>query len=126
MWLLTTFGFLALALATIGIYGMMAYSVQQRTREIGVRLALGAGTSSVRNMVMLQSMRLVLSGVAVGSIAASGLTHLLASWLFGVKPADPLVFAAAPTILSAVALLTVWLPARRASRIDPLQALRSE
>ncbi len=125
MWLLTTFGCVALSLASVGIYGMMAYSVQQRTREIGVRLALGAGTGSVRNTVILQGMRLVLGGVVVGSVAASGLTRLLASFLFGVKPGDPMVLLAAPVILSSVALFAIWLPARRASGIDPLQALRS-
>jgi predicted permease len=126
MWLLTTFGCVALLLASVGIYGMMGYSVQQRAREIGVRLALGAGTGSVRNMVIHQGMRLVLSGVAVGSVAAFGLTRLLAGFLFGVKPGDPVVFAAVPVLMSAVALFAVCLPARRASRIDPVQALRSE
>jgi predicted permease len=126
MWLLTTFGCLALLLATVGIYGTMAYRVQQRTREIGVRLALGAGTDVVRNMVVFQGMRLVLSGVAIGSVAAYALAHLLASFLFGVKQADPVVFAGVSVTLSAVALVAVWLPARRAACIDPLEALRSE
>jgi predicted permease len=126
MWLLTTFGCVALLLAGVGIYGMMGYSVQQRAHEIGVRLALGAGTGSVRNMVIHQGMRLVLSGVVIGSVAAFGLTRLLAGFLFGVKPSDPVVFVAVPVLMSTVALFAVSLPARRASRIDPVQSLRFE
>lgn len=125
IWLVTIFGCMALLLATVSIYGMMAYRVQQRTREIGVRLALSAGTDGARNMVVFQGMRLVLSGVTIGCIAAYALTHLLASFLFGVKPGDPVVFIGVSVTLSAVALVTVWLPARRASCIDPLEALRS-
>jgi putative ABC transport system permease protein len=126
MWLLTTFGCSALLLASMGLYGLMAYSVQQRTCEIGVRLALGARAGSVRNMVILQGMRLALSGVAIGSLAAAVLTRLLTRFLFGTKPVDPVVFGAVLLVLSAVALFAVWLPARRASRIDPVEALRHE
>jgi putative ABC transport system permease protein len=123
---LTIFGCSALLLAAIGIYGLMAYSVQQRTQEIGIRMALGADSGDVRNMIVLQGMRVALIGVAIGIAAAFGLTRLIASFLFGVKPWDPLVFIAVPMILSAVALLAVWLPALRASRVDPIEALRYE
>jgi putative ABC transport system permease protein len=124
--LLTIFACSALLLAAIGIYGLMAYSVQQRTQEIGIRLALGAGTGDVRNMVILQGMRLALVGVAIGIASAFGLTRLIATFLFGVKMYDPAVFTGIPILLCAVALLAVWLPARRASRVDPINALRYE
>jgi putative ABC transport system permease protein len=126
MLLMTVFGSAALILAAIGIYGLMAYSVQQRTQEIGIRLALGAATGSVRSMIVLQGMRLALAGVVIGLGAAFGLTKLLATLLFGVKAKDPAVFATAAVLLSLVSLIAVWLPARRATRIDPVIALRSE
>ena len=126
MLLMTVFGGSALFLAAIGIYGLMAYSVQQRTQEIGIRLALGAGTGSVRKMVVFQGMRLALAGVVVGLGAAFGLTRLIAALLFGVKDKDPAVFVAVAILLSLVSLLAVWLPARRATRIDPVIALRYE
>lgn len=126
MLLLTIFGCSALLLAAIGIYGLMAYSVQQRTQELGIRMALGAQLSDVRNLIILQGMRLALIGVVLGTAAAFGLTRLIAGLLYGVKPWDPLVFISVPVILSAVALFAAWLPARRAARIDPLEALRYE
>jgi predicted permease len=126
MLLMTVFGSAALFLAAIGIYGLMAYSVQQRTQEIGIRLALGAGTGSVRKMVVFQGMRLALAGVALGIGAALGLTRLMATFLFGVQAKDPAVFTAVAILLSLVSLLAVWLPARRATRIDPVIALRYE
>jgi predicted permease len=126
MLLLTTFGTVALFLAAIGIYGLMAYSVEQRTQEMGIRMALGADRSAIRKLVVWHGMRLTLVGVAVGIAAAFGLTRLISSILFGVKPWDPEVFISAPLILSAVALLAVWLPATRASKLDPMQALRME
>lgn len=124
MILLTIFGAIALVLAAIGIYGMMAYSVQQRTREMGIRLALGADRERIRNFVVWQGMRLALLGLVTGIAAAFGLTHFLASLLFGVQAWDPMAFATVPVILSAVALVAVWLPAARASRLDPQKALR--
>ena len=126
MWLMTVFGASALLLAAIGIYGLMAYSVAQRTQEIGIRLALGAGASQVKNMVVLQGLRLAVVGVAIGLTAAFLLSRVLSSFLFGVTPRDPAVFTIVPVVLTAVALLAVWLPARRASRVDPILALRYE
>jgi putative ABC transport system permease protein len=125
MLLMTVFGASALLLAAIGIYGLMAYSVAQRTQEIGIRLALGAGSSGVRRMVVGQGMRLALAGVVIGLAAAFGLTRFIASFLFGVQPLDPATFTAIPLVLTAVALLAVWIPARRASRVDPVIALRT-
>jgi ABC-type antimicrobial peptide transport system permease subunit len=126
MWLMTVFGASALLLAGIGIYGLMAYSVEQRTQEIGIRLALGAQASQVRNMVVLQGMRLALIGVTIGIAAGLGLSRFIATFLFGVTPSDPLVFTAVPAVLTFVAFVAVWVPARRASGVDPLIALRYE
>jgi ABC-type antimicrobial peptide transport system permease subunit len=126
MLLLTIFGAVALVLAAIGIYGLMAYSVQQRTQEIGIRMALGADRSTIRGLVVWNGMRLALVGVALGIGAAFGLTRLIASFLFGVKSWDPMVFVCVPIILCAVALMAVWLPATRAAKLDPMQALRVE
>jgi predicted permease len=126
MLLLSNFGAAALLLAAIGIYGLVAYSVQQRTQEVGIRMALGADRSTIRRLVVWQGMRLALIGVVVGIAAASGLTRLISSFLFGVKPWGPMVFIAVPLLLTAVALLAVWLPAARASKVDPMQALRAE
>jgi putative ABC transport system permease protein len=108
------------------VYGLMAYSVQQRTQEIGIRLALGADSHRVRNMVVAQGMSVALIGVVVGLASAFGLTRIIAGFLFGVTARDPLVFVIVPLILSAVALVGVWLPARRAGRVDPVVALRTE
>jgi putative ABC transport system permease protein len=126
MLLLSIFAFAALLLAAIGIYGLMAYSVQQRTQEIGIRLALGAESSGVRNMVVMQGMRLALAGVGVGIVAAFGLRRVMESLVWGVETGDPVVFASVPVVLSVVALLAVWIPARRASKTDPVEALRQE
>jgi len=126
MLLLTIFGVVALILAAVGIFGLMAYSVAQRTQELGVRMALGADRSTIRGLVVWNGMRLAVVGIAIGVAAALGLTRLMASLLFGVRPWDPAAFFFAPVVLSAVALLAVWLPAARASRIDPMQALRAE
>ena len=123
--LMTTFALSALLLAAIGIYGVMAYAVQQRTREIGVRLALGAEPGSVQRMVVLQGMRLAVVGVIVGVGAAYWLARYMKTLLFGVEVRDPMVFVGVPVLLAVIALLAVWIPAGRASRIDPLGALRS-
>jgi predicted permease len=126
MLLLTIFGTAALVLAAIGIYGLMAYSAQQRTQEMGIRMALGADRSKIRSLVVWHGMRLALAGIVVGIAAAFALAHLIASFLFGVKWWDPIVFITVPIILSATALLAVWIPAQRASRLDPMEALRTE
>jgi ABC-type antimicrobial peptide transport system permease subunit len=126
MLLLSIFGAVALVLAAIGIYGLMAYSVEQRTQEMGIRMALGADRSTIRKLVVWQGMRLAIVGVLLGVGAAFGLTRLIASFLFGVKSWDPAVFVAVPLVLAAVALLAVWLPASRAAKMDPMRALRVE
>jgi len=126
MWLMTVFGSSALLLAAIGIYGLMAYSVEQRTQEIGIRLALGAETGQVRQMVVTQGMTLAAIGLALGILGAYFLTQLLKQFLFRVEARDPLVFVGIPLLLAGVALLAVWIPAMRASRVDPIQALRYE
>jgi ABC-type antimicrobial peptide transport system permease subunit len=126
MLLLNIFAASALILAAIGIYGLMAYSVQQRTQEMGIRMALGADRASIRSLVVWHGMRLALVGVVIGIGAAFGLTRFIASFLFGVKTWDPIVFVTVPVVLSLVALLAVWMPATRASRLDPQQALRIE
>lgn len=126
MLLLTVFGLAGLLMAAIGVYGVMSYSVEQRTRELGVRMALGAQASNLRNMVMRQGMTLTLIGVLIGGGGAFWLTHLLAGFLFGVKPLDPVSFIATPLVLGAVALFSVWMPAIRATRVHPMAALRIE
>jgi hypothetical protein len=126
MLLLTIFGSSALLMAAIGIYGFMAYSVQQRTQELGIRMALGAQAPNIRNMVLRQGMVLAFIGVVIGVGGAFGLTRFLAGFLFGVKAWDPAAFVATPLLLSAVALLAVWIPAYRATRVDPMTALRFE
>jgi predicted permease len=125
-WMFSIFGGVALLLAAIGIYGVLSYSVAQRTQEIGVRMALGAEAQSVQHMIVGQGMRIALLGVGLGLVSAFGLTRIIASFLFGVTTRDPLVFVAVPLLLSGVALVGVWLPARRASQIDPAEALRAE
>ena len=124
--LLTIFAAIALLLAAVGIYGVMAYSVQQRTQEIGIRMALGATPEKVRRMVVRRGMLLALTGVAIGVAGGLATTRVMRSLLFGVKPWDPLMFALTAVLLAAVALLACYLPARRASSVDPLIALRYE
>jgi ABC-type antimicrobial peptide transport system permease subunit len=123
---MTIFGGSALLLAAIGIYGLMAYSVEQRTQEIGIRLALGAKSGDIKKMIVYQGMRLAVVGVVAGIASAFGLTRFIASFLFGVKAWDPAVFISIPILLTAVALFAVWFPAGRASRVDPIVALRYE
>ena len=124
--LLGLFAAIALLLAAVGIYGVMSYSVEQRTHEIGIRVALGADRCDTLNLVLLQALRMTVAGIAVGGAASFGLTRLLRAELFGVKPSDPLTFAVVPVVLLAVALAGACIPALRASRVDPLVALRHE
>jgi putative ABC transport system permease protein len=126
MLLLTAFGALALILASIGIYGVISYSVAQRTQEIGIRLALGAQPRNVFRMILGHGARLAGLGVLIGFLAAFGVTRLMTSLLFGIRPTDPLTLVAVPALLMAVALLACYLPARRATRVDPMVALRYE
>jgi putative ABC transport system permease protein len=124
--LLGTFALLALALAALGLFAVLSYTVGQRTREIGVRMALGADASSVVALILLQGARLAGLGLAVGLAAALGTVQLLRSLLYGVTPLDPLNFATVAAVLGIVGALACWFPARRATRVDPLEALRSE
>jgi putative ABC transport system permease protein len=126
MLLLGVFAALALALAAIGIYGVVAYSVTQRTHELGIRVALGAQSKDVLSLVIGQGIKLVVIGLGIGLIAAFGLTRLMRTLLFNISPGDPLTFALVAAALMSVALLACYLPALRATRVDPMIALRSE
>lgn len=124
--LLTTFAALAVVMAGVGIYGVMSYTVMQHTREIGIRIALGAQNWAVLKLFMGHGLTLTLAGVATGTAAAYGLTRLMASLLYGVKPTDPVTFGAVTVFLVSIAMLACYLPARRAAKVDPLVALRYE
>ena len=117
---------LALFLGSIGLFGVISYVVTQRTREIGLRMALGAEVREVREMVLWQGFRVAAMGVGLGLVAAFALSRLMGSILYGVSATDPLTFGTAPVVLLLVALLATWLPARRASRVDPMESLRSD
>jgi predicted permease len=124
--LFSIFGALALGLAAVGIYGVKAYSVARRTREIGIRMALGAQAGAVLRMMMRESSVMLISGVAIGLLLAIATAKILSGILYGVGALDPIAFTVAPLVLSIAALIATWLPARRATRVDPVQALRAE
>jgi len=126
MTLLGVFSGLALVLAALGIYGVLAYSVAQRTREIGVRMALGARDSAVAGMVVREALGVVCVGLVVGVVGAVALTRVLATLLYDISPTDPLTFAGVTLALGAVAVTASYFPARRAARVDPIVALRQE
>jgi ABC-type antimicrobial peptide transport system permease subunit len=124
--LFTTFGVLALLLATIGIYGLKAYDVSRRTREIGIRMALGATAAQVRQLVLREGMRTTAIGLGIGLLMAAGIGKLVSGLLYRVSPFDPVVLALAVLVLSTASLLACYLPARRATRVTPTEALRAE
>jgi len=124
--LLGTFAALALILAAVGLYGLMAYSVTQRINEIGIRVALGATRTDVLNLVLRRGALLALYGIAIGLVASLALSRSLGSFLFGVRPTDPLTFSAVAATLAAVALAASYIPAYRATRVDPNTCLRHE
>jgi len=126
MLLLSVFGVLALSIAAVGVYGVMAYSVNQRTRELGIRLALGASRTSVRYLVLGRGLVMAALGIGIGLAGSLALTRLLVSQLFGVSPTDPAVLAAAVATLAVVSTAACLIPALRATRVDPVIALRSE
>jgi putative ABC transport system permease protein len=126
MALLGAFAAVALVLATVGLYGVVSYGVTQRTREIGVRVALGAEPAAVARLVIGNGLRLAIAGVAIGMAGAIGATRALAGMLYGVSAADPMTFAGTMLVVAAVALIASYVPARRALRIQPTDALRSE
>jgi ABC-type antimicrobial peptide transport system permease subunit len=126
MTVLVSFAALALLLAAVGIYGVISYSVKQRTRELGIRMALGAQRRDVLKLILAQGLKLTLVGAAIGLLAAFALTRWMESLLFGVRPTDPLTFVVIALLLLSVALLACWVPARRATKVDPIIALRAE
>jgi putative ABC transport system permease protein len=125
-WIFGAFGVLAVLLAAIGLYGVIAYAAAQRTREIGIRMALGATRADVMRLVGRQGFRLVLSGIIIGMLGAFAVARMLGALLLGTSTGDPITFIGAPVILAAVALFATYLPARRATRVDPMVALRGE
>jgi ABC-type antimicrobial peptide transport system permease subunit len=124
--MLAIFGSVALLLAVAGLYGVKAYAVAQRTREIGIRMALGANAADTRRLILRDGFLVTLVGVGAGMLLALGLGQILASTLWDVRATDPVVFLTAPLLLTAVALVACYVPARRAARVDPMVALRYE
>jgi putative ABC transport system permease protein len=123
---LGSFAGLALLLAGVGIYGVMSYAARQRTREIGVRMAIGASSRAILRLLLARGLVMVAAGLTAGLLGAVALTRLLRTLLFEVSPSDPLVFVGVTTTLAAVAMVAAWLPARRATRLEPASALREE
>jgi putative ABC transport system permease protein len=126
LWLLGVFALVALLLTGVGVYGVLAYMVAQNTREIGIRMALGAETRAVLKLVVGHGMALTAAGVALGLVGAVAVTRVLKSWLFGVSATDPLTFAVIASLLMSVAMAACFVPARRATKVDPMIALRHE
>jgi ABC-type antimicrobial peptide transport system permease subunit len=122
--LVASFALLALVLAAIGLYGVLRYSVSRRTRELSIRLALGAPVRTVRSMIVRDGARLAIAGIVLGSLAALAATRSLQTLLFGVSATDPVAFGAAACVLGGVAILASWIPARAATKADPMQAVR--
>lgn len=126
MLLLGSFAALAVALASIGMYGVISYSVARRTREIGIRMALGAHRNDVFRMVVGEGARLAATGICIGILASLAATRLLTKFLYVIQPTDPLTFSAVSILLIGIALLACYLPARRATKVDPMITLREE
>ncbi len=124
--LLSSFALLALLLTAVGTYGVMAYAVTQRTHEIGIRMALGAHPREILSLVMRRGVQIIFAGVTIGITGALALTRFMSSLLFGIQPGDAFTFAAVAALLAVVALLASYIPARRATKIDPMVALRYE
>jgi putative ABC transport system permease protein len=120
------FGILALVLASIGLYGVMAFAVSQRTHEIGIRMAPGATAGDMLRMVVRQALRVSLAGAAAGIVITMGVSRLLTKFLYGVSPSDPLTYVLVSALLTGVVLLSSYIPARRAARVDPIAALRDK
>ena len=125
-WLVTTFAGLALILALVGVFGIIAYSVQQRLREFGVRIALGANTRQVLALVLGGAVRMIGIGAAIGLVAAMLLSQSMSAFLFGVRPLDPLTFVTVAVVLAVTAIAAAFVPALRAARVDPVAAFRTE
>ena len=126
MMLVWVFAALALVLSSIGIFGVMSYTVSRRTQELAIRMALGADRSTMLRLVLREGLRLTLVGVGIGLVAALALSRVMAGYVYGIKSTDPLTFAAAALLLMAAALAACYIPARRAMRVDPMRALRTE
>jgi ABC-type antimicrobial peptide transport system permease subunit len=126
MTLLGVVALIALTMAALGVFGVLSYTVTQRTRELGIRLALGAAPGAVRRMVVRQGLGLVVTGLVIGLAGALALVRVMSSLLYGVEPTDPLTFLSVAAVLIGVAIAASYLPARRATRVDPIIALRAE